>query len=143
PTLAPNTVVTGNQTPLSQPLNLPPTPYSEFFAANTVNDNGKWTSSGATVVYNKASKTLSVSGGGTLTLTGSTYFFSSITVSGNSTLKVTGPVKMYITQMGSLSGCTVANTTGKAENMQFYQYPYSLPVGLAPLKKGMNTMSIA
>ena len=143
PILAPNTVVTGDQTSLSQPLNLPPTPYSEFASANTLNNNGAWSATGATVVYNPITKALSVSGGGTLTLTGSTYFFSSITVSGNSTLKVTGPVKIYITQMGSLSGGVVVNTTGKAENLQFYQYPYALPVGLPLLKKGQNTMSIA
>jgi hypothetical protein len=143
PNLTGGGVVTGNMTPLSAPMDLPATPYADFAAANLVNQNGTWTATGSSVVYNAVTKNLAVSSGGTLTLGAGTYFFSQLSLSGGSTLKVTGPVKIYITQVGSLGGGGIANVTGLPANLQIFQHPYALPVGLAPAKKGMNTLSVS
>ena len=147
PVLGPNASVSGNTMPLPQPMELPATPFAEFAAANLVNNNGQWTNQGATVVYNPITKSLSISGGGTVTLTGSTYFFSTISLTGNSTLKVaSGAVKIYVTQASNLAGGGLSNATGNPANLQFYQHPYALPVGYVWDKKfpvPYNTMGVA
>jgi len=142
PNLTGGGVVTGNITPLSVPMDLPATPYADFAAANLINQNGTWGTTGS-AIYNPVTKNLAVSGGGSLTLSGGTYFFSSLSLSGGSILKVTGPVKIYITQVGSLGGGGIVNVTGLPANLQIFQHPYALPVGLAPAKKLMNTLSVA
>jgi len=142
PNLTGGGVVTGNITPLSAPMDLPATPYAEFAAANLINQNGTWTATGS-AIYNPLTKNLAVSGGGTLTLSGGTYFFSSLSLSGGSILKVTGPVKIYITQVGSLGGGGIVNVTGLPANLQIFQHPYALPVGVPPAKKFNNTLSVS
>jgi hypothetical protein len=133
-------------TPLSQPMELPATPYAEFAAANLLNNNGQWINQGANVVYDPIQKSLSVNSGGTLTLTGSTYFFSTITLSGNSILKVDAATKIYVTQASNLSGGGLSNTTGNPTNLQIFQHPYALPVGFVWDKKfpvPYNTMGFS
>jgi hypothetical protein len=96
------------------------------------------------VAYNPILKTLAVSGGGTITLTGKTYFFSKITLSGNSTLKVSaGPVKIYVSDQADMAGGTIANMTGIPSNLQFYQYPYALPVGYTPTREQGRVRAVA
>ena len=144
PNLTGGGVVTGNTTPLSAPMDLPATPYAEFAAADLINNNGSWTTTGS-AAYNAATKTLAISGGGSLTLNAGTYFFSQLSLSGGSILKVTGPVKIYITQIGNLGGGGIVNVTGLPANLQIYQHQYALPVGVPPPKKslGPNTLSVA
>jgi hypothetical protein len=123
--------VTGTTTPLEDVVFLPPTPLSVFQTAESKNDNGSWTTTGATS-WNPATCSLSVSGGNTITLTGSTYFFTSLKLSGNSTLQVNGPVKIYVTGDVDLSGGTVVNTTQRAVNFQLYVHPYAVPSTFTP-----------
>jgi hypothetical protein len=124
-------VVTGETDSRTAPAVLPTPTLAEFQAANTTNNNGTWTSTGG-LVYSAATKLLSVSAGHTLTLTGSTYFFSSITFSGNAILRVTGPVKIYVTGNVNLSGGAVVNATGQPSNLQIVCWPYALPLGFVP-----------
>ncbi|HEX6812596.1 MAG TPA: hypothetical protein VF384_13300 [Planctomycetota bacterium] len=121
--------VTGDTTPAAETVDLPPTPLAEFQAAATTNDNGKWLTTGK-VNYDPVTKDLIVNKGVTITLTGGTYFFHSITLSGNAILKIVdGPVKIYVTDLASLGGGIIANATNKPHNLQFYQHPYPLPAG--------------
>ena len=120
--------VTGSTAPLKKAVAIPDTPLATFVAAATFNDNGSWKSTGG-VTYDPVKKILMVAGGNTLTLTKSTYFFSKIILSGNSTLMVTGPVQLYVTDQIDFSGGVVVNTIEKPSSMQIYQEPYPLPVG--------------
>jgi len=123
--------VTGATTPETQLLSLPPTPLTEFQTAATTNNNGNWQTTGK-ITYDPVKKDLTVNKGVTITLTGGTYFFHSIALSGNAVLKVasgSGPVKIYVTDLASLGGGTIANDTMQPYNLQFYQYPYALPAG--------------
>jgi len=124
--------VTGETTPLEEELALPPTPYTEFLAAANTNSNGDWKVEGK-VNYDPATMSLSVSSGTTITLTGQTYFFSNLSLSGGAILKIeNGPVKVYITDEAALSGGTIFNVTAQPINLQFYQQPYALPKGYTP-----------
>lgn len=132
PSLSSTATVTGDLMPLTDPLNVPTTPYSEFLSAATTNNNGAWTVTGG-LYYDSFTKSLAVGGGNTITLTGAKYFFSRITLTGGSTLKITsGPVKIYVTDEIAFSGGKVANMTGKPVNLQIYQNPYALPAGVTP-----------
>jgi len=135
-----NAVVSGDTTPLSEEVDLPPTPFEEFQAASVTNDNGKWNTK-SKVNYDSAKADLSVGSGNVLTLTGKVYFFHSLTLSGGATLRVTnGPVKIYVTDLASLGGGAIANETGQPFNLQIYQQPYALPKGVA-LKYNKASMS--
>jgi hypothetical protein len=130
--------VTGSKAPLPKVMPAPDTPLAEFVQAATVNDNGQWNSNGG-LTYNPITKSLAVAGGHTLTLTKSTYFFSSLVLSGNAQLKIVGgPVKIYITDKIDVTGGMVVNQTEKPSNLQFYQEPYPLPVGYVPTSNTAN-----
>jgi hypothetical protein len=134
-TLSGTATVTGTNASLPKVISLPDTPLTTFVTAAAVNDNGSWLTTGGTT-YNAVTKTLTVAGGNTLTLTKSTYFFSKIILSGNSTLKVTsGPVKLYVTDQIDFSGGGVVNTTNDPANLRMYQQAYALPIGYVPTKK--------
>jgi hypothetical protein len=61
---------------------------------------------------------LKVTAGNTVTLANGTYCFKSVTLVGNSLLKVNGPVVVYLTDQADLSGGAVINTTNCAANLQ-------------------------
>lgn len=131
-TLSGSGSVTGSSAPLKKVIAVPDTPLTTFVSAASVNDNGSWSTTGGTV-YNAVTKSLTVNGGNTLTLTKSTYFFSKIVLNGGSTLKITaGPVKIYVTDKIDFGGGTVQNTTERADNLRIYQQSYALPVGYVP-----------
>lgn len=110
---------------------VPPTPLAEFQAALATNDNGNWTQEDGNLAYSDAAKTLAFKAGGTLTLPGGTYFFSQFTLSGNSTVKFTGPAKVYVTGSLDLSGGTLLNS-GVPSDLMIYAHPYALPGGFSP-----------
>jgi hypothetical protein len=133
-------VVTGTTTQLPQPMDVPAPPYADFLTASTVNDNGNWIAKGK-VNYDPVTKVLSAGSGTTLTLTGKTYFFTQIKLSGGANLVIdNGPVKIYVTDDASLSGGAIVNKTALPYNMQFFQWPYALPVGYTPK---YNTASLS
>ncbi len=70
--------------------------------------------------YNPATGVLNVSGGNSVSLLNGTYCFSSITLSGGSTMSVSGPVTLDVTGAVDFSGGSVSNTTNLASNLQLY-----------------------
>lgn len=70
--------------------------------------------------YDPATGVLTVSGGGTATLTNGTYCFSSVNISGGATLTVNGAVNIYLTNVSSFSGGSLVNTTADAANLTIY-----------------------
>jgi len=56
----------------------------------------------------------------TITLTGGTYCFKSITLQSHSALQVSSPVNLYLTGLFDASGGTVVNTTGAASNLKLF-----------------------
>jgi Tfp pilus assembly protein PilX len=63
---------------------------------------------------------LSISGNTTRTLSEGTYWFSSIQVTGNGTLKVSGAVKIYVTGNVNIGGNGVATANNKPPNFLLY-----------------------
>jgi hypothetical protein len=102
----------GTQTPNSpsQPINAPPvaacSPYSSASGIS-----GKFT-------YNAATGDLTVSGGKTATLADGTYCFHNVTLSGGSTLAVTGPVAIVVNGPLNGSGGSFVNATRIPSNLQ-------------------------
>jgi hypothetical protein len=125
-------IVTGDTTPRKTELDLPPPPLSEFEAALATNANGTWSAAGGNLTYDDASKDLSFKGaGGVLTMPGGTYFFSSLQLTGNATLKFTGPAKIFVTGSIDLAGGTLVNP-GDPGDLIVLAHPYALPPGFTP-----------
>jgi hypothetical protein len=124
-------LVTGDTTPRKYERDIQPTPLAEFQAAAAVNANGGWTQAGGNLTYDAADKSLTFKAGGTLTLPGGTYFFSTFKLSGGSTVKFTGASKVYVTGSFDLSGGTLLNNSA-ASDLQLFAHPYALPTGFAP-----------
>lgn len=123
--------VTGDTTPLEEEQDLPPPPYADFLNAVGTNNNGSWTVKGK-VNYDPVTMSLSAGSGTKITLTGGTYFFSELKLSGGAVLEIDGSVKIYVTDEASLSGGSLFNKTQQPINLQLYQYPYALPPGYTP-----------
>jgi hypothetical protein len=68
--------------------------------------------------YNSTTGVLSIAGGSSLALADGTYCFSSVSLSGGSTLQVDGPVMIYLTADSNFSGGSLVNTTLDAWNLQ-------------------------
>jgi hypothetical protein len=127
-----NPTVTGDTTPRKTELTLPPPKLSEFEAAYTTNANGNWTATGGNLTYSDAQKSLSYKGsGGVLTLPGGTYFFSSLSLTGNASIRFTGPTKIYVTESLNLAGGSLVNT-GSPSDLMVFAHPYPLPPGHTP-----------
>ena len=62
----------------------------------------------------------SLNGGDSLSLPPGTYYFSSATISGGSTLTITGQTIIYVTGNINFSGASLTNTTSLATNLQIY-----------------------
>jgi hypothetical protein len=127
-----NPIVLGDTTPRRYERELPPPPYADFLAASLVNDNatGWTTSAGASVTYNPTTMALTVRNG-TLTLTGGTYFFSSVTLRSHATLAVGGASSVYVTGSLDMTGGTLSNP-GAPGDLLVYAHPYALPAGFSP-----------
>ncbi len=76
-----------------------------------------WSGGGS---YNSTTGELEGSGGANIVLANGTYCFSSITLSGSSTLTVNGPVQIYLTDESTLSGGGIQNTSNLASNLRIY-----------------------
>ena len=73
-----------------------------------------------TATPNQTYGTVSVGAGGALTLPAGTYVIDSLTLSGNSSLTVTGAVIVYVKTGLDLSGGAVLNPTQKSTNLVFF-----------------------
>jgi len=127
--------VTGTTTHGAPPLTFPPVDTSpcgsppDYSASDGITGGNYNTSTGA----------LTASDGATVILAPGTYCFSSVTLSGGSTLQVNDAVKVYldIKNSGDKSDFTggssggVINTTGKAENLRIFSLSSSHGITLA------------
>jgi hypothetical protein len=70
------------------------------------------------------------SGSDAIILANGTYCFSSVELTGNSTLTVTGPVAIYLTAASSFAGGGIVNTTANVENLRVVSSLSSSDVGI-------------
>jgi hypothetical protein len=133
-----NPVVTGDTTAREVERDMPPTPLATFAVASAVNQNGTWTVAGKAPTWDPVTMSLRGNAGSTLTLGPGTYFFSSLSLQGNATLRLEGDVKIYVTGSMDLSGGTLVNATGRPGAMQVFAHPYALPVGFAPTSTSVS-----
>ena len=116
-TLGQNGVVTGGTasaaTPLT-PMDIVPCPAGGF--TPTVNVPG-----GPGVSYSSSTGVVTVSGGATLTLTDTSYFFSSIVLTGNSKLVFPGNqhANVYLRDYLNAAAGTISNTSANATSLSF------------------------
>jgi len=112
-----NGVVTGiattGATPAT-PMDIIPCPTSGFTPSAKV-------PSGPGISYSTTTGVLTISSGATLTLTDSSYFFSSIVLTGNSRLSVPGNphVNVYLRDSLNATGGTLTNGAGSATALSF------------------------
>ena len=125
-------VVVGDTTPRTEPMELPIPKLAEFEAALATNNNAELEaqSDGVTISYDDATKTLDVKQGAEILLTGGTYFLREAIFSSSATMRVTGAVRIYLTDMFDMSGGSIANATGDPANLLIIAYPYNLPVDI-------------
>ena len=103
------------------------TPAAVAFTANDILacPGGGYTPSakvppGPGINYNVVTGALTVSGGATLTLTDSVYFFRTIVLTGNSKLSFPGPrTRVAISDSLNASAGLIINSTGRATNLAF------------------------
>ena len=86
------TVVTGSYATLQAPLQLDPIPPAEISNARTSNNNAVIDPA----ILPPGTYDLDLSGGDALTLPQGTYYFTSIKLTGGSSIQVSGPVKIYV-----------------------------------------------
>lgn len=110
-------VVTGVATTgatAATPMDIIPCPTTGFTPAAKV-------PSGPGISYNSVTGVLTVSSGATLSLTDTSYFFSSVVLTGNSKLSTPGNphVNVYLRDSLNASGGTITNGAGSATGLSF------------------------
>ncbi len=156
-------VVTGDRVPRQVAFEFPPVSQAEFEAALKANDNesisveesgggngngkGGGNGGGKSGPYNPDTMSLTLSGNATATMPGGTYFFRRIDMGAHSTLRITGPARIYVTEAIDLqSGASIR--AGRPGDAQLFVHPYPLPDGVAPAQavvelNGQSTISMA
>lgn len=110
--------VTGSTDPRSKPLNLPPVDFGDS-ATNNVNSTIPLSDGGA-VPYNTGNGEFKLSGGDHVALPAGTYHFSKFTLSGGSSITVTGATVIYCVGDFTASGSSIANTSQRPTNLQVF-----------------------
>lgn len=110
--------VTGSTTPRSQPLNLPPVDFGNSAAIN--NNAAIPISDGGYVPYDMGKGEFKLSGGDHVTLSPGTYYFSSFTLSGGSSITVTGATVIYCVGDFTASGSSIVNTSLNPTKLQVF-----------------------
>ncbi|MDP3790517.1 MAG: hypothetical protein Q8R38_00520 [Candidatus Omnitrophota bacterium] len=116
-----NPPVSGSYATLSAPISVNPIPAATVNAARTTNNNSNITvtSDGNTTAY-AGGDVLSVSSNDILTLAGGTYYFTSMSVSGNAQISVSGSSIIYVDGGNvSVSGNGIVNS-GTPLNLALY-----------------------
>jgi hypothetical protein len=89
--------VSGSYATLSAPITVNPIPASTINAARSANNNGNITvTSGTTTTAYTGGTSLYVGGSNVLTIPGGTYYFTSMVITGNARVNVTGPSTIYV-----------------------------------------------
>ena len=118
--------VTGTTTNLAAPIEFPP--ISDPCGSPYTYSSGSGISGGS---YNSANGQLRGTGTASITLANGTYCFSSVDLAGQSTLTVSGSVKIYLTANSNFTGGGVVNTTGKPDNLQVFSLFSSSSQGIS------------
>lgn len=127
-TLSSGALVTGSTTAASEELVYEPIAETEFATVLATNDNLTLDVSDAAILYDHTLKTMEVKSGAELVLPAGTYFFSSLSLQGGGSIRVTGPVTVYITHAMDLSGGSLVNAGAAAEHFLVYARALPLPV---------------
>lgn len=107
----------GSIEPLEKPL--APAPVDPGDAPHH-NDNGSIPFSSLGKNPLTSANEFKLSGGDSVDLRPGTYYFSKMTLSGGSTIRISGPTVIYVTGDCSLSGGSLANSTFLPKNLQLY-----------------------
>jgi hypothetical protein len=92
------------------------------------------------LTYTAATKKLAIAGGAVVTFPPGNYFFSELSMVGNSTLRVSGPTTIYVTHVFDTSGGSTQNLTGDPANLTIIGHPYSVP-GVADVTQTSMTIT--
>lgn len=133
----------GDVLPRRREIPIPDVPLAEFEAALATNDNSQLGGSpggggSGKGPYDSRTMSLSGKGGESIILTGGTYFFTSLRLTGGSTLQVNGPTVIYITDTFDTSGGTLINSNGVPGDLRVYAHPYPLPAGSVAPNPGIK-----
>lgn len=109
--------VLGEIEPRTEPLNLPATDPGN---ASSVNNNGSIPQSAEGKAPLNSNREFTLSGGDSVDLPPGTYYWSKLTLSGGSTINISGETTIYVTGDVSLSGGSVANHTLQPKNLQLF-----------------------
>ncbi len=109
--------VTGNTAPLDKPLSFPQADPGNA-SWNSDNDSIPLSDNHKQPLNSKGEFTLS--GGDGVDLSPGTYYFSKMSLSGGSIIRISGPTVIYVTGDCSLSGGSLANLTLLPKNLQLY-----------------------
>jgi Flp pilus assembly protein TadG len=110
--------ISGSTTPLSTALTETAINFSGPSSSNN-NANIPLTSGGKTA-FDSSTRAFKMSSGDTLSLPAGTYYFSSIKLSGNSSITVSAGTKIYCTGDIDLSGGSLSNTSTIPSNLMIY-----------------------
>jgi Flp pilus assembly protein TadG len=106
--------VLGSTDPLPEPISFPPVDPGD---ASSVNDNGSIPMSDEGIAPLNGGE-FKLSGGDGVDLPPGTYYFSKMTLSGGSAIRISGATVIYVSGECSLSGGSVTNLTALPKNLQ-------------------------
>ena len=132
--------IAGTETP-----NASPPPSYNFPPVNSPCGSSYHDGSGFTVTagsYDLSNGDLTTLGGSEITLESGIYCLKSIDLQGGSTLRVSGPVSIYITEHSEFSGGSFVNTTQIPSNLQLFSTHVSNNSGLEISGSGTAYMTI-
>ena len=144
--------VWGDIFPRRREIELPPVTLADFQAAMNANANagiaapngggngggnpkvkgGNAGGGGGKSPYNATDMSLTAGSQTVVTLSGGTYFFSDLRLSGQASLLVDGPTIIYVTRDLDVSGGGFVNSSSKPGDLIIYAHPYPLPPGHTP-----------
>lgn len=119
-TLSGNSVVTGVTTPRLRPLNLPGVDTTGIETNNDNNSLPGIKKGNSLVSPLDGNRNFLLDGGATYDMPPGTYYFNNMTLTGNSTLNITGKTSIYLTGMLDTSGGYMVNTTLIASNLRIF-----------------------
>ncbi len=119
-TLSGGAIVTGNTSPRLRPLNLPTVDISAY-EFNNDNHLLPGIPKGKQLVSPVDGRgNFLVDGGKTYDMPSGTYYFNDLTLTGNSTLNITGPTNIYLSGKLDTAGGYLINTTSIASNLRIF-----------------------
>ncbi len=109
--------VLGDTSPLTKALSYPAVDPGD---AATINNNSKIPNSVQNKVPLNSKGEFTLSGGDSVNLPPGTYYFSKLSLSGGSTINISGDTEIYVTGDVAISGGSLANTTFLPQNLQLF-----------------------